>query len=264
MIRGVVLVGGSSRRMGRRKSELRLAGMSLLERSLRMLRPMVRGLAVAGGHSATEGLAGVSAAQRRGVTWLADTAADVGPLGGLLAALAHDPAADWLCVACDMPAIRPDAVAWLLKQHRPGADATLARLTREGAAEPFPGIYAGRAGPILRQALRKGVRSMWRAIERLNARIATVPPRLEECWYNVNTPEEWRAARRNLLEAGGPGTERRRSRATRVTRRAARSGKAARRRTPRASRDASAGRPRPRSLAGARNRTRASGKSRRS
>ena len=104
MVLGAVLAGGGSRRFGSDKAMALLHGKSLLAHALEAI----------GRHAQAVVLCGRTEA---GFTCLADRPEpDLGPLGGLNAALYHAAAhgfAGVLCTGCDMP-VFPDALAQAL------------------------------------------------------------------------------------------------------------------------------------------------------
>jgi len=91
---GVVLAGGASRRMGRDKARLRLAGASLVERAAARLRQATAEVVVADrGRDSAPGYASVP-----------DGDGD-GPAAGILGAAGARPGRDLLVLACDLPAV---------------------------------------------------------------------------------------------------------------------------------------------------------------
>src|ERR1041385_5135591 len=76
---GFVLAGGASRRMGRSKETLLIDGESMLERQVRVLRSVVRRVAVIGA-------AGGYLSDFK-VSFITDAVAGRGPLGGIYTAL---------------------------------------------------------------------------------------------------------------------------------------------------------------------------------
>lgn len=189
---GAVMVGGASRRMGRPKAQLHYQGCSFLEQILVTLRPFVERLYVVGGTNAHDALQGVDANTRAEVGWLPDVAAQAGPLAGIVAALQHDKTSDWLCMACDMPAIEPAALRWLIDQyHRVNSDVVAARLGKMTAPEPFPAIYARAALGHLLNVLMSQPRGLRTAMLGMRCFTPLVPSKLDASWSNINSPLDW-------------------------------------------------------------------------
>jgi len=186
----LLLVGGRSRRMGEPKALLDAGGVTVLERIASAAGPLVGGLVLGG--------AGVVPASLAGLPCLPDVPGVQGPLGGILSALRWQPAARWLVAACDLPLLTADAVKWLLHQPRPGDDAICPRLAEDADGEPLFALYAPTARPALDRAAEAGVRSVKEALSATRVRAPLIPASLRAAWTNVNTPEEWDAARQAL------------------------------------------------------------------
>jgi molybdopterin-guanine dinucleotide biosynthesis protein MobB len=179
-----ILVGGSSRRMGRPKHELLVGGERLLDR-------IANGL---GGVGAVTLLGCVAPADdeagaRPPEPWprLPDAPGVRGPLAGILAALRWAPAS-WTIASCDLPRLRAEAVAWLLAERHPGRWAVLPRVG--GVAQPLLAIYEPQALAML-ESIAVGEAPGPSQLEGLE-HVATpeTPAELANCWRGVNTPEE--------------------------------------------------------------------------
>ena len=189
LIRGVVLAGGLSRRMGRDKAEVMLRGRSLLAHALDRLAPQCASLAV-GRHD--------TSATRPGVAYpvIADgTVARAGPLAGVLAALdwgaACDPAATHVAtVAVDTPFLPRDLVPRLVAAL--GADRSrIACAASGGRLHPVAALW-----PVaIRQALRDGlvidgITRVVAILELFGFVRADWPTEPYDPFLNVNTPED--------------------------------------------------------------------------
>jgi molybdenum cofactor guanylyltransferase len=165
MILGGVLVGGSSRRMGRDKATLRVQGRALAEIAEDALRPHCE------------------VVHRLGPPGLADVPNICGPLAGIMAAQRHDPEAWWVIVACDMPLLQPEAIAWLLEQRTAGVVAVIPR-TPDGHVQPTCALYGPGVGGLLGQ-----VTAPSQLATRPHVVVPKIPPMLAPQWTNVNDPE---------------------------------------------------------------------------
>ncbi|PXA97589.1 molybdenum cofactor guanylyltransferase [Nostoc sp. 3335mG] len=165
---GAVLAGGRSRRFGSDKALALLEGRALIDHSIAALRPQVDGLVVCG-------------REHSGVICLPDRPApDLGPLGGLCAALRHGADAGFdavLSVPCDTPALPDD----LLDQLRAmGPAAYVPEL-------PVIGLWPTRLADVLSDHLAT---SDDRAMRRF-ARIAdAVAISLRQPLANINRPDD--------------------------------------------------------------------------
>jgi len=178
-----ILIGGRSSRMGRPKHLLPDAtGTTWLERTVRTVRPLVAGVVLSGGGEVPASLAVLPR--------LPDIPGVAGPLTGILSAMRWQPDVVWLLLACDMPAVSRDAVAWLVSQGRPGRWGTLPRIAPERAVEPLFARYEPQAAMLFERLNAQGVRRISRIAEAGRIEVVPIPPHLASGWENINTPEE--------------------------------------------------------------------------
>ena len=169
MIVGGVLIGGSSRRMGRDKSTLHVEG-----------RPVIEVITAAlAAHCAR--------VCRLGRDGIPDLPGLHGPIAGILAARQEAPEAWWVIAACDMPRISAEAVHWLLNQRTPERTIVMPR-TPDGEVQPTFALY----GPGS-EALLDGLRAPIALQGHPRASHPEVPEGLATAWLNVNTPAELKA-----------------------------------------------------------------------
>jgi molybdopterin-guanine dinucleotide biosynthesis protein A len=189
---GGVLMGGESRRMGQPKQLLTWRGLTFLERVVAAVRPHVDALFLLG--------AGPAPSACDALPRLPDVAVGSGggPLAGLLAATRHAPDAAWLIVACDLPQLDADAVAWLVAQRAEGHAAVLPR-GPAGFVEPLFALYEPAAGALLEDLAARGVRAPSRLDGHPGVATPTLPAALAAKIRNVNRPEDLTA-----LYAGAP------------------------------------------------------------
>lgn len=186
---GIVLAGGASRRMGRDKAFLQLDGTPLIQVVVERLAQVCEEvLVVAGEPHAYAGL---------GARPVEDRFRGVGVLGGIHAGLdaAAHPLA--LIVGCDMPFLSPRLLrafgAWAV-----GYDVAVYR--HQGYVEPLHGAYRRTCLPAVEAAIRAGRRRIISFFPQVRVRYVTpeavtaIDPQARS-FRNVNTPEEWRAAR---------------------------------------------------------------------
>jgi molybdenum cofactor guanylyltransferase len=190
---GVVLAGGASRRMGRDKAALELAGRPMLAWVVDALREAFGALVVIGPPE--------RAALVPDAPIIADAYPGQGPLGGIATALRHADGGRVFVSACDMPFLRP-ALARHLATLAPQAAAVVPRSQR--GLEPLCASYGIACLPIAEQLLANGNHAVTDLLARTPVRI--VEPAEWRAWdasgrsmVNVNTPEEFEAARRAFL-----------------------------------------------------------------
>lgn len=191
---GAVLAGGQSRRMGRNKALLRLAGEPLWRRQLRLLRE-------AGAQPVLLVQAPGQRALRRDV--LRDTVRDAGPLAGLHAALTACPAPLLAVLAVDLPALDAAWLARLAAQARPGRGVVLK--TARGY-EPLAALYPREALPEIAARLARRDLSLQACIaalvRRRRLRVLRATPADEARLANWNTPADRRLAPPPRIELG--------------------------------------------------------------
>lgn len=190
---GVILAGGSGRRMGGAdKALLRLSGTTLVARALDRLWPQVEAVAISanGDPARFSGL---------GVPVLAD-AVPQGPLSGVLAGLdwaASQGATDLVTVAVDTPFFPPDLVPRLLLAAETAG--TPVALAESGdRVHPTFGLWGLALRDDLRSALARGEARVMDFARRHH--FATAPFPQETAFLNLNTPED--LARAEALVAG--------------------------------------------------------------
>ncbi len=188
-VSGLILAGGASRRMGRDKAFLELDGRPLIGIVIeRMAGVCAEVLVVAGDTRPYAGL---------GVPLVTDRFPGVGVLGGLhagLAAAAHDLA---LVVGCDMPFLNPA----LLRAFAGWAEGFDVAALRQGEqVETLHAAYRRACLPAIEAAIRAGERRIVSFFPQVRVRyveVEEVTPfdSTGRSFRNVNTPQEWEAAR---------------------------------------------------------------------
>ncbi|CUH67559.1 Molybdenum cofactor guanylyltransferase [Thalassovita gelatinovora] len=189
-IPGVILAGGSARRMGGGdKCLLALGGRPLLAQVIDRFRPQVGAMMLnANGDPARFADCGLPV--------VADDFADAGPLAGVLAALdwaAGQGATQVATVAADTPFLPPDLVL-RLQQGRgqaPIALATTPDPENRSRLHPTFGLWSVDLRPGLRAALQQGSRKMGHWAEAQGAaRVIFDSPQAQQWFFNVNTPDD--------------------------------------------------------------------------
>lgn len=179
----VILAGGASRRMGRRKALLDLEGETLIARLARQLAAFDELLISTSGENAGLGVPGRP---------VLDLYPGLGPLAGLHGALSATKKSCLLCVPCDMPFFTGQRAAGMLAAFPEGAGA-LACVETGGRVHPLCGIYVRAALPIMERRLRQRRLRMLDLLEELNW--VRFPVQEEEAeLMNVNTPEDYARA----------------------------------------------------------------------
>lgn len=198
-MRAFLLAGGRSRRMGRDKARLELAGQPLVVHMLNKL--------------AALGIQAILCGNRPDLAHLAPTLDDadlagegsLGPLGGILAALEASDADLNLILAVDIPGLPLAFLRWMMgRAERTQCPATVPFVA--GRAQPLCAVYHRSLAPDLRQSLEAGQRRVFPTLTLAARRtdifdvesivsagaLDPIPRGFPHEWFrNLNTPHEF-------------------------------------------------------------------------
>ena len=187
-LKSLILVGGKSQRMGIDKAALNYHGKPQSQFLVDILRgcntpPHVSCRA----EQAVDFMRNLAAED---VPIIADTFLELGPFGAILSAFRHDPNAAWLVVACDLPLLDAETLAFLIKNRNLSAVATAFKSpqSEDSFPEPLITIWEPRAYPILLSFLAQGISCPRKVL--INSDIELLNAPNIEALMNVNTPEE--------------------------------------------------------------------------
>jgi len=187
-----VLAGGHSRRLGRDKAALRVAGEPLLARTVRLAR--AAGLEVTvSGRSADQVaplLGDLSGGRAETLPCLPDERPGLGPLGGILTLLKplQRPV---LAVSVDLPRLSAEAFAWLADQARLGLYADgLGVRDAAGILQPLFSIYTPRVVPLSERLIADGHRAPRDVLRTGRFRLVTFPEPLDGELRGIDTPAD--------------------------------------------------------------------------
>ena len=142
-LKGLVLAGGFSRRMGSDKALLDYHGKPQAIHAYEQVAAWTESAWV----SCREGQLAFDVPQ------LHDRIEGQGPMGGILRAFEEDPDAAWLVVACDLPLLSEAVLELLIAERDPDKIATAFRASGNGLPEPLCAIYEPASASILREWL---------------------------------------------------------------------------------------------------------------
>jgi molybdopterin-guanine dinucleotide biosynthesis protein A len=134
-IKGLVLAGGQSSRMGEDKAALEIAGVTLLERAVQLLQAQLDDVYVS-----------VRSSQRHDslrsrFNLIGDSYEDCGPAAGILAAHQAFPDCAWFVVACDMPLLDQNVIAGVIEARAADTGATACLAGDNSGPEPLCALY---------------------------------------------------------------------------------------------------------------------------
>ena len=187
-VSAVILAGGKSRRFGRDKSLLELAGQSLIERAVGRLAPVSDEiLVVANEPDRYEAL-------HLPVRFVADRVRGMGSLMGIYSGLNAARYRFALVVACDMPFLSESLLRYMIPLAD-GSDVVIPRLGQ--MLEPLHAIYGKTCLPHMAKLLDRHESKITAFFEDVRVRyveeheIARFDPE-HLSFLNVNQPEDWR------------------------------------------------------------------------
>ena len=188
-LHGLVLAGGLSTRMQRDKGLLDYHGEAQREYAAGLLARYCRQVYLSCRPDQAPEPGGK-------FPFLPDTFTGLGPKGGILSALRHQPDTAWLVVACDLPLLDDETLHFLVSHRDPSRVAT-AFLDPEGKfPEPLVTIYEPRSYPVLLQMLGLGYSCPRKTL--INSDVALLRAPNGKALTNVNEPAEYEKALREL------------------------------------------------------------------
>ena len=184
-MKGLLLVGGKSSRMGTDKSEMIFRdGLTQRERGVKML-----------GEICDEVF--ISVADGEGENIIADAFGNIGPLGAIASAQQHSPDDTWLVLACDLPLLEPETLEALQSAHQPDHNATYFNSATDGFPEPLCAIWGPSSTSAVSNAIASGKLCPRSVLQEINGHALDSPG----LWALANTNTEADAAEiRALIE----------------------------------------------------------------
>lgn len=177
-MKALILTGGKSSRMGQDKASLKIGGVTQLERIHALVQPFTDETFLSVAHDD---------AADRSLPTLPDLEPSPGPLGGIQAAFHHDPASNWLVIACDLPMIQAADLQSLADHHDGSKDATCFLNPLDNHPEPLCAIYSPSAAGRLAEVIGKNQRCARRFLSSLDRTDLT--PSDPRALLNLNRPE---------------------------------------------------------------------------
>ena len=207
-IKGLVLIGGKSARMGKDKSELNYHGTSQKEFAKQLLEDQgIKTFYSVGKSSNLISSARTEPAllaDRRSrseveksqlVNKIHDVIPNLGPFGGIYSAFQQDANSAWLVLATDLPFVNKELIELLLEKRNPEKIATVVQGKNKEFPEPLIAIYESKIYPILQNCLNEGNLSLVKILMNLDIQIVEVNDTLIR---NVNTLEEYNTIKKEL------------------------------------------------------------------
>ncbi len=179
---GLILAGGTSKRMGRDKSILSYHGTPQLLFAAELLHHFFPKVFI-------------SCRKNQKFDFpiqfplIYDHYENAGPLGGILTAMEKHPGVDWLVLACDMPLVDKEVIKELLKSRNLSKKGTVFKNNDTGKYEPLIAIYEKKSFGEFKAAFLENKCSLQKNI---NPDEFEIIERSEtEIFKNINTPSDF-------------------------------------------------------------------------
>jgi molybdopterin-guanine dinucleotide biosynthesis protein A len=190
---GVILAGGRSSRFGANKALSLIRGERLIERLARAMREVAPETLLV--TNTPEAYAFLN------MRMVGDLVSGCGPLGGIYTALKSIRTPLSLCVACDMPFVRPAFLRYMV-EAAPGYEVVVP--VSDHGEEPLCAVYHTRCLSVIEPRIQAGQYKITGFYDRVRVkRITTEETPLYDPWmlFNVNTREDYEEALKHLEEA---------------------------------------------------------------
>lgn len=188
-LKGLVLTGGQSLRMGHDKSTINWFGKEQRYYMADLLKEYCDEVYLS---CRAEQQSEVAA----GYHTLPDTFTELGPFGAILSAFREKPDSAWLVVACDMPLLSAETFEHLINNRNPSAIATAYGSAFDGFPEPLITIWEPKSYPVSLAFLAQGYSCPRKVL--INSDIALLKPLNADELTNVNTPEDFEKIKRQI------------------------------------------------------------------
>ncbi len=205
-----ILAGGASSRMGRDKGLLEISGLPLIVRTAALIQPLVAKVAIVGAPE-KYGTLGTETLPDGEFCAASPEERSPGPLAGIVTALAATSLPWNLLIACDLPYLTSEWLAWLLERAvASNAQAVVPRTV--SGLEPLAALYRRECHAPLALTLARGIRKITHALQDLRVEIVherewRYIDHEERVLQNMNTPEDyaeavrWHKERANFAHA---------------------------------------------------------------
>jgi molybdopterin-guanine dinucleotide biosynthesis protein A len=181
---GVILSGGKSFRMGQDKAFIKIAGLPMIERILRVLKTLFEETLIVANET--------DPYRKLGTSIYTDAIPGRGALGGLYTGLLLSSFESSFCVACDMPFLNPSLVSFL--SDRIGAHDAVVPRTADGL-QPLHAVYSKTCLGAIRRVIEERKDKVVDFYPLVDVKVIpegdfSFLDGWKESFVNVNTPED--------------------------------------------------------------------------
>ncbi len=196
----IILAGGKNSRMnGLNKARLKVDGLTVLDRTLAVLRPLSDDILIV----ANDPLAFADL----DMFIATDVIREPGSLSGIHAGLFYARHSHALAVSCDMPFLDPEMLDCVLSRAEPKFDVVIPKTSL--GMEPLCAVYSKRCVPFIQKRLQQKKMRISGFFDAV--RVKTIPestlrgadPELRS-FFNINTPEQLEFAAIMATEKDSP------------------------------------------------------------
>ena len=189
-IKGLVLAGGNSQRMGENKALLDYHGEPQVAYAARQFKALGIEPIISCRKEQADTYAG-------DYELLHDTFDGLGPNGAILSAFRSDPDAAWLVTACDQPLLKSEHLQQLINQRQPNKLATCFHNPETKFPEPLITLWEPKAYPRLLSFLSMGYSCPRKVL--INSDVHEIHVSDTDFMKNANTPEEKEALKASIV-----------------------------------------------------------------
>ena len=184
-IKGLVLAGGFSRRMGCDKALLDYHGMPQARWTARLLSVFCETV-----HISCRAGQDLGKGEDLSDWRIHDPEEGQGPIEGMLAAHRLAPQSAWLVVACDLPRLDEQTLRHLIENRDLSKLVTAYRSFHDKLPEPLCAIYEPASFAVLAERFQSGCRCPRRVLIDLGGQVQLLNLENSHALDNANTPEE--------------------------------------------------------------------------
>lgn len=188
-LRGLVLAGGESIRMGMDKAMLKWHGKEQQYYLADLLAPFCDKVYISCRPDQQNAI-------QKEYKSLPDTFTGLGPFGAILSAFRENPGHAWLVVACDLPLVDQATLLQLTENRNPSAIATAFKSNYRDFPEPLITIWEPKSYPVLLSFLAQGYNCPRKVL--INSYVAILNANNTEALSNVNTPEDFEQVKKMI------------------------------------------------------------------
>lgn len=187
-IKGLVLIGGKSKRMGTDKSLLPYYAMAHKTYTFDLLKKVLPNSTV---------YYAINNQQEQSTNTIVDKHPNLGPFGAILAALENDNNSAFFVLATDLPFLTEAILLALIKQRDKTKMATVYQGVDTKFPEPLIAIWEPKALPVLKKALKENKLKLTQLLQDNAIKIVPIE---NQYIQNINTYQEYRVVKQYLKE----------------------------------------------------------------